>query len=949
MTPGESEQKKTDDLFKYYPEDFGEIPVSVRHMDLEFDIYDDHTIVSSKLHATTRGMPIEVLNLNAKNLEILSIRCDEYPISYNYNLEASLLTVRFDRNVPPNSPITIITETTCRPTKNILEGLYYDETPPGAPPQQITQCQQWGFQRIVPCIDDMTAKCTYTTTINADERYTNLITNGDISVPRHPIGNGRDSITYDNTITPMAPYLFFLGVGTYDTYVRPFEYPEGSTFSIELLVPPGSSPDRAREALEILADAILWIQLFTGPKQYEKQATRREIYRLVKERDGMIAAGGDPAEIDELRKQLSALISTIQPGYTYTGTVYREIGMQNSDFGGMENVGNTTITTNRIMPFPQITDSAYEYMIQVKVHEFYHNLNGSEVTGRSPFEIWLNEAVTVHIEKQYHAFLFGETYSRLQTVLTLLSPDGGTFFYDHGAGSMPIEPDGFNDPNELITGVTYVKAPEFVRMIEKLMGRERFVQGLDRYHRLYRHANASRAQWIESMETAAGDSFSPMAHQWLKQTGYPIVICKSFYDPETRNLRLELEQKGPDDAKLWEFPFIVALVDRDGNDIAEQTVRVRNRLEEVVFEDTVRPAFLSLNRGYSAYCKVQFEPPDEELVLQLQKDTDPIGRYLAWYRLLDREKMRLLQNPVSPVSDSIIELFYHLLTDEHLMDTMGGQFLALFESVDDETYAHRYQDLFDVKRSIQRAIAQQHKRSLIAIYQQADERLYPEKDVESRIRNIKIRQFKNVALGTLASLDTPDIHQIIRHQFEDAKNASDRLAAFGAYLNSTAQDRLELLDQFEIESQKHPVAWETFLSVVAGSSSNDAVTLIKHVEGSAAFRIEQANDQRALFVRFAMNKKKSLQTKEGREYLQDILFRLADVNENSTVRMLSVLGNIDRMEDAYHIPLVEILINLLNKLDLEKTPSVYNTARRLLRGAPIATARYIEGGGQIPE
>ena len=55
--------------------------------------------------------------------------------------------------------------------------------------------------------------------------------------------------------------------------------------------------------------------------------------------------------------------------------------MQNSDFGGMENVGNTTITANRIMPFPFMTDPAYEYMARVKVHEFYHNLNGSEVTG----------------------------------------------------------------------------------------------------------------------------------------------------------------------------------------------------------------------------------------------------------------------------------------------------------------------------------------------------------------------------------------------------------------------------------------------------------------------------------------------------------------------------------------------------------------------------------------
>ncbi len=34
----------------------------------------------------------------------------------------------------------------------------------------------------------MTAKCTYTTTIIADERYTSLITNGNVAAPRQPAG-----------------------------------------------------------------------------------------------------------------------------------------------------------------------------------------------------------------------------------------------------------------------------------------------------------------------------------------------------------------------------------------------------------------------------------------------------------------------------------------------------------------------------------------------------------------------------------------------------------------------------------------------------------------------------------------------------------------------------------------------------------------------------------------
>ena len=42
----------------------------------------------------------------------------------------------------------------------------------------------------------------------------------------------------------------------------------------------------------------------------------------------------------------------------------------------------------------------------VKVHEYYHNINGSQTTGASPFEIWLNEAVTVHVQREREVDLY---------------------------------------------------------------------------------------------------------------------------------------------------------------------------------------------------------------------------------------------------------------------------------------------------------------------------------------------------------------------------------------------------------------------------------------------------------------------------------------------------------------------------------------------------------------
>ena len=939
----------TDRLFRYYKDDFGKIPVRVIHMDLIFDVFDDHTKVTSDLHAESHGCLLFDLALNAKNLEILTVTCPGHDCSYEYDPQKSILMIRFGEPVAPRTRFIIHTETICRPTKNLLEGLYFDETPPGAPPQQITQCQQWGFQRLVPCIDDMTAKCTYSTTIIGDERYTNLITNGNVISPRRAAGDGRVKITYENMITPMAPYLFFLGCGTYATFSQECEYADGQRCSLELLVPPASDPGMAADALDILHDALVWVHLFTGPDRYGKPEIRNRLYQRMIELDRIKKTDPASLALSPIRSELNTLIRQIVPGYAYTGTTYREIAMQNSDYGGMENVGNTTITANRIMPYPTMTDPAYEYLTGVKAHEFYHNLNGSEVTGWSPFEIWLNEAVTVHIENQYHAFHFGEDYVRLQTVLSLLAPGSGTLELDSGAASLPIEPDGFNDPNELITDITYMKAPEFVGMIETLMGKEAFVKGLDLYHHRYRHGNATRDQWVQAMEEVSGQNFSPMAEGWLKQTGFPTLSLQPTYSSERGIMTLKIRQSGDDPKKRWIFPVRIALVSASGSDITELLHRVDKEEETLELASPERPAFLSVNRGYSFYGKVGYDASRAELCLQAERDYDLTSRYIAFMTLMDQEKMKMLENPDARPDPECIDLYFRLLSDRDLMRRAGGQFLTIFESAPDKKYAHRYQALYDVREKIFHSIAVRHKTGLLDLYTAMKVPDIMPDTFGERARAIKERQVKNTALAVLSRLGTADIHQLVKDQFDHASSATDKLVAFSLYMDSSAGDRFSILESFEQESEKNYVSWENFLAVIAGNSSPDVLDLISRVERSAAFRIEQANDQRALYGRFALNRKKSLQTGEGRAFLQKTLHTLAPINEYSTVMMMRVFGALDVMEEADQTPLVGILAGLLEDLDPEKTPSVYNTVRRLLAASPLAVRNYEQEQGTIPK
>ncbi|AGF95730.1 Membrane alanine aminopeptidase N [Methanosarcina mazei Tuc01] len=724
-------------LYKYYPEDFGELKVDVLHMDLTFDIYDDRTNVKSILRVRTKDEPIEKLELNCKDLEIRAVSCFQSEVSYRYRKDDAILEISFRDLIPPNTEIAVITDTVCRPTKNILEGLYYDETPAGAPPQQITQCQQWGFQRIVPCIDDMTAKCTYRTTIIADSRYTNLITNGDVAVERHTVKPGRDKIVYDNSVTPMATYLFFLGVGTYAAFKREFEYPDGSTFMLELLVPPDSDARAAEKALDILHDCVMWVYVFTGPEHYDEDrlAIRQLMWDLVRRREKL------------------KIEAKPRPG-------------QGED-----------------------------------------NLGGDGQVGK------------------------GE-----------------------GKGERAGEGQG------------------------------------------------------QGQGKRAGEG----------------------------------EGEGEGQVRA-------ALVDESGKDIVEVLERVSGETAEIVIENVGMPSFLSLNRGYSFYGKLVYRASQEELLMQVRKDSDIVGRFTAFYTFVDREKLRLLRVPGSAPSEDFIELYYRLLNDRQLLERAGGQFLTIFESVEDEEFAHHYQALYDVKQKLLKAVAGKYRSSLISAYNFFENASVPrDGSLEETARVIKSRQAKNICLGVLATLDAPDIHALIKQQFETATCTTDRLSAFAAYLNSSAPDKIEVLRAFEAESKKNLIAWEAFLSVIGSNSSVDAVELVREMERSDAFRIEQTNDQRALYGSFARNRKKSLETEEGRVLFAEVLRKLAPVNEYTTVNLLNAFANIDQMEIKYHIPLVKILADLLAELDPQKYPSVYNRIRKLLLGAPAAVEAYGIVQGKIP-
>jgi aminopeptidase N len=165
------------------------------------------------------------------------------------------------------------------------------------------------------------------------------------------------------------------------------------------------------------------------------------------------------------------------------------------------------------------------------VHEFEHNQCGSETTMETPFDVWLNEAYTVDVERQFMADLFDPTFIRLQQVDSIRHPLLGPLAIEDGGHAGRIVREGFNNPDELIDGVTYVKAAEVIRMLRLVLGAEPFRAGKSLYFSRYQNGNANTDQFFACFEEVSGRSLRSFKDGWLYSIGYPAVTVATDYDP----------------------------------------------------------------------------------------------------------------------------------------------------------------------------------------------------------------------------------------------------------------------------------------------------------------------------------------------------------------------------------------------------------------------------------
>jgi aminopeptidase N len=881
-----------DRRYKYVRGDFGELPVRLHHLTIYLNFAWDFVEAVNCLEMTVL-QNCRSLQLDANSLDIISVgwctgpKDEGSPLKYEYVREKNRLIVDLGREIKAGEKFFLRTITRCFPSDHLLEGIYKDTTPAGAPQQYVSQCQQWGFQRIMPIFDDCRAKCTMTTTIEADSAYTHLISNGNISRSLNPDGRpvpkpedpSRQVITYENPV-PMAPYLFLVCAGTWETLEDTVTYESGRTVKLEYLVPPGCG-DEARVPMDILRESVLWI----GKTQ----------------------------------------------GYEYTGDTYRTICMTKSNFGGMENVGNTTIVTDAALITEHTLDLALLYAHAIIVHEFEHNQCGSETTMETPFDVWLNEAYTVDVERQFMSSLFDPSFIRLSQVDSIRNPLLGPLAIEDSGYAGRIVRDGFNDSDELIDGVTYVKAAEVIRMLRLILGPEKFHAGKTLYFSRYRNGNADTDQFFSCFEEVSGISLGQFKRGWLYRIGYPKVTATTGYDPHTKRYSIHLRQEVPEGTQPFHLPVELALVDKDGKDISgtQRVFQLKEAEAELVFDDIPEPpAFASMDRAYSFYGTFIDKNADQNArTLQARLDPDFYNRVDAVRQLIDIERIRLLHDPEARIDSNWLDLYGEVLAADDLSYSLKSYFLRIDEQPMDRRYSTWYQELVVARESLMKAVNQRWRGRLIEQFNRLD--TYSLSGRRSQIDGIEGRMLKNTLLELIAIEDSKESHKIVLDHFYSATTAADRVAALYALNRSSAALRRKVLEEVYLAWHSHLSGYANYLRVVASGTCPDVFDMIEAEKNRPGFDIRQPTWSRALFLPMAVNNK-MVWTDQGIKWVADTVIELAPINATTTGRLLNTFQHVKNLKPALKEKVIPALEHILQNVSEGSSPSVYGQARSYL-------------------
>jgi aminopeptidase N len=847
-----------------YLKDYQPPAYLIDQTELHFELHEDYTLVSSRLHLrrNTHTGPETALQLHGEGLELLAVTLDGRALGegagegngHHYTLVEDSLEIQ---GVP--AEFVLECRNRIRPQENTsLEGLYKSHT------MFCTQCEAHGFRKITYYLDRPDVMSVFTVTIEADlERYPVLLSNGNLSLAKN-LDHGRHLTTWHDPF-PKPAYLFAMVAGDLKYIQDSFRTCGGRDVCLRIYV---EEKDLAKcdHAMLALKHSMRWDE---------------EVY-----------------------------------GREYDLDIFNIVAVDDFNMGAMENKSLNIFNTSCVLCSAETTtDRGFQTVEAIVAHEYFHNWSGNRVTCRDWFQLSLKEGFTVFRDSEFSADMGSRTVKRIEDVTVLRTAQ---FAEDAGPMAHPVRPDSVIEINNFYTLTVYEKGAEVVRMIHTLLGAEAFRKGSDLYFARHDGQAVTCEDFVRAMEDASGVDLGQFRN-WYSQAGTPLLRVRDDYDADSKRYTLQVEQScpgtpGQPDKAPMVIPLAMGLLGDAGNlplrladspadpetsDNTHCVLTVNQPSHTFVFEDVGERPVPSLLRGFSAPVRLDYDFSKADLYALMSRDSDGFVRWDSAQALATRvihEVEQQLQQGVQEqevvVDPLLAEACGALLDDQSLDAAMVAEMLMLpgenyLAELASQAGGANVDTIHSAREAVRVAIAGVCGDALLHCYR----RLATTAAYSPDAAQIAARSLRNTCLDFLVCAG-PRYLELASRQFADAHNMTDRLAALRAiafYGDDTTRDAA--LDTFYRDWRHEALVVNQWFQLQASIPVGDALGRVRGLLSHPDFDLRNPNKVRAVVGVFANQNPINFHRLDGEGYrlLADKVVELNSLNPQIASRLLTPL------------------------------------------------------------
>jgi aminopeptidase N len=301
-------------------------------------------------------------------------------------------------------------------------------------------------------------------------------------------------------------------------------------------------------------------------------------------------------------------------------------------FGGMENVSATTLV-DWLPDTRAYADRPWYDWILIP-HELAHQWFGDYVTTENWANMWLNEGFAEFMPGQYWEKRLGRSAAD-----DYYLDEYQQFMQIDARRRMPLAADGSNN--------IYPKGALVLRMLQRVLGPERFWASIHRYLTDHAYDNATTDDLRQAVLDATGENLDWFWDEWMYQAGYPELTVTATYDSAGSRLTLQVKQTQVDTATadstglristpaVFRMPLTIRVGTRSGDVVLHAALSAR---EQTIAIPGVKsaPTMVIFDDGNAVLKTLTFDQPTAWLANQLERDPDLWNRHWVIERLAER-------------------------------------------------------------------------------------------------------------------------------------------------------------------------------------------------------------------------------------------------------------------------------------------------------------------------